>query len=59
MRNRSKLNSERGAVALAKFFIFKNSIYGNEEYKTTSKFKTPHEQFTTLIKYCLEPMIIC
>ena len=48
MRNK-KLNSERGAVALAKFFIFKNSIYGEEEYKTTSKFKTPMK-YTTLIK---------
>lgn len=48
MRNK-KLNSERGAITLAKFFIFKKRVYGEEEYKTTSKFKTPMK-YTTLIR---------
>jgi hypothetical protein len=48
MRNK-KLNAERAAVALGKFFIFKKKIYTEEEYKTTSRFKTPFK-YTTLIR---------
>ncbi len=47
MKNK-KLNMEKAALTLAKFFLFKKKIYTEEEYKTLSRFKVPFK-YTTLV----------